>query len=83
MSKPPLHLAPPEHSKLKELREELEQSGLKPGTPAYQKKYNARHVDICQELRRTQCSRCSLNPCQVLTNHLNDLQGGNGGQFPF
>ena len=81
--RPPLHLAPPVHPKLKALREELEQNGYRAGTPEFEQRYRAKHVDICQEIRRVQCSYCSLNPCAVLTAHMEDLRGSGGTHFPF
>lgn len=60
---------------LKALRAELVAAGLKPDTPAFDREYRSRKVQLCKESRRvSSCWDCAyFDHCDLIKAHLRDL----------
>jgi len=57
------------------LSKELEASGLKPGTPRFDKEYRSRKVILCKETRSADsCWDCIyFDHCELIKAHLRDM----------
>lgn len=72
------------------LRRDLESSGLKPGTSAFDREYRLRRVLLCKEAKAVDsCWNCPyFDHCELIKSHLRDLynveeEGGkSGGSTP-
>lgn len=60
---------------LTDLERELEASGLKPGTPTYDKEYRFRKVLLCKEAKSvSSCWECNyFDHCELIKGHLKDM----------
>ncbi len=65
---------------VRELKTELEHSGLKPGSPEFEEALRARKVDLCKQAQRVDsCWNCrAFDHCQLIKQHLIDLHYGSG-----
>jgi hypothetical protein len=61
---------------LQQLEAELDAQGLKRNTPAYERKYRARKVELCKEFQRVEsCWDCkAFDNCSLVKQHLVDLR---------
>jgi len=75
---------------LEALRRELEAAGLKPDTPAFDREFRSRKVQLCKEAKRVaSCWDCVyFDHCELIKAHLRDLYkvgekgGKSGGSTP-
>jgi len=67
-----------ESPQLRQLKSELEFSGLKPGTPVYEETLRERKVDMCKDAQGVgSCWDCrAFDSCELIKAHLMDLKYG-------
>lgn len=60
---------------LEQLRADLEASGLKPGTPAFEKEFRRQKVDMCKIRQGVDsCWNCqAFDHCELIKAHLRDM----------
>jgi len=63
---------------VRELKSELEATGLKPETPEFEQALRARKVDACKQMQQVDsCWNCrAFDSCSLIKSHLVDLHYG-------
>lgn len=66
---------------LTEIKRDLLAEGLKEGTPAFEREYRRRRVELCKEMRGVaSCYNCAyFDYCELIKQHLRDMHGVSDG----